>query len=140
MLRRITSTYKTWATVPIRLALGMIFIAHGAQKVFGAFGGSGLGKFIATAAPLGLWPSWFWMGSAAFAELIGGVLVLLGLFTRIGAAAISAVMIVVIAGIHWGNFFVQDRGIEFPFAMLCMAIMLLYTGGGKLSVDANLRL
>ncbi len=140
MLRRITSTYKTWATVPIRIALGMIFIAHGAQKVFGAFGGSGLGKFIATAAPLGLWPSWLWMGSAAFAELIGGVLVLLGLFTRIGAAAISAVMIVVIAGIHWGNFFVQDRGIEFPFAMLCMAIMLLYTGGGKLSVDANLRL
>ena len=140
MLRRITSTYKTWATVPIRIALGMIFIAHGAQKVFGAFGGSGLGKFIATAAPLGLWPSWFWMGSAAFAELIGGVLVLLGLFTRIGAAAISAVMIVVIAGIHWGNFFVQERGIEFPFAMLCMAIMLLYTGGGKLSVDANLRL
>ena len=140
MLRRITSTYKTWATVPIRIALGMIFSAHGAQKVFGAFGGSGLGKFIATAAPLGLWPSWFWMGSAAFAELIGGVLVLLGLFTRIGAAAIFAVMIVVIAGIHWGNFFVQDRGIEFPFAMLCMAIMLLYTGGGKLSVDANLRL
>lgn len=140
MLRRITSTYKTWATVPIRIALGMIFIAHGAQKVFGAFGGSGLGKFIATAAPLGLWPSWFWMGSAAFAELIGGVLVLLGLFTRIGAAAICAVMIVVIAGIHWGNFFVQDRGMEFPFAMLCMAIMLLYTGGGKLSVDANLRL
>lgn len=140
MLRRITSTAKFWTPVPLRIALGVIFIAHGAQKVFGAFGGTGFKAFISAPAPLGLWPSWFWMGSAAFAELIGGVLVLLGLFTRIGAGLITAVMIVAIAGIHWGRFFVQDRGIEFPFALLCVAITLLYTGGGKLSVDAYLKL
>lgn len=140
MLRQITSTAKFWTPVPLRLALGVIFIAHGAQKVFGAFGGGGLKSFISANAPLGLWPDWFWMGSAAFAELIGGLLVLLGLFTRIGAGLIAMVMTVAIAGIHWGRFFAQDRGIEFPFALLCIALALLITGGGRLSVDSNLRL
>ncbi len=140
MLRRITSTAKFWTPVPLRIALGVVFIAHGAQKVFGAFGGSGLKSFVSASAPLGLWPSWVWMGSAAFAELIGGLLVLLGLFTRIGAGLIATVMTVTILGVHWGRFFVQDRGMEFPFTLLCIAITLLITGGGKLSVDANLKL
>jgi putative oxidoreductase len=140
MLRRITSTHKTWATVPLRLALGIIFIAHGAQKVFGAFGGRGLSAFLNAPAPLGLWPSWLWMGAAAFSELIGGVLVLLGLFTRVGAAAIAAVMIVAIFGVHRNAFFANQNGMEFDLALFCIAITLLYLGGGKLSVDANLRL
>lgn len=139
MLRRITSTHKTWATVPLRLALGIIFIAHGAQKVFGAFGGRGFSAFISAAAPLGLWPSWFWMSAAAFSELIGGVLVLLGLFTRLGALAITGVMLTVIFGVHRHAFFVNQGGMEFPLALLSIAITLLYLGGGKLSVDANLR-
>ncbi|MBS1812062.1 MAG: DoxX family protein [Acidobacteria bacterium] len=140
MLRRITSTHKTWATVPLRLALGVIFIAHGAQKVFGAFGGRGLSAFLSAPAPLGLWPSWFWMGAAAFAELLGGVLVLLGLFTRLGALAIAGVMITAIFGVHRHAFFANQGGMEFPLALLSIAITLIYLGGGKLSVDANLRL
>ena len=140
MLRRITTTHKTWATVPLRLALGLIFIAHGAQKVFGAFGGRGLSAFINSPAPLGLWPSWAWMSAAAFAELIGGVLVLFGLFTRVGASAIAGVMLIAIFGVHKHSFFVNQGGMEYAFALLCMAITLLYLGGGKLSVDANLRI
>ncbi len=140
MLQQIISTHKTWATVPLRLALGLIFIAHGAQKVFGAFGGKGLSSFLNGTAPLGLWPSWLWLGAAAFSELIGGVLVLLGLFTRVGAGAIAAVMLVAIFGVHRNAFFVNQGGLEFALANLCMAITLLYLGGGKLSVDANLRM
>lgn len=140
MLRRIISTHKTWATVPLRLALGTIFIAHGAQKVFGAFGGRGLNAFVNAPAPLGLWPSWLWMGTAAFAELLGGVLVLLGLFTRLGALAIAGVMLVAIFGVHRQAFFVNQGGMEFAIALLSIALTLLYLGGGRFSVDANLRL
>jgi putative oxidoreductase len=140
MLRRITSTHKTWATVPLRLALGLIFLAHGAQKVFGAFGGRGFSAFINTPAPLGLYPSWLWMGAAALAELLSGALVLLGLFTRLGATAIAAVMLVAIFGVHRNAFFVNQGGMEFDLALLSIAITLIYLGGGKLSVDANLRL
>jgi putative oxidoreductase len=140
MLRRLISTHKTWATVPLRLALGTIFIAHGAQKVFGAFGGRGLNAWINMSAPLGLWPSWFWMGAAAFSELLGGVLVLLGLFTRLGALAIAGVMFIAIFGVHRQAFFANQNGIEFPLALLSIAITLVYLGGGRFSVDANLRL
>lgn len=126
--------------LPLRLALGVIFIAHGAQKVFGAFGGSGLGRFVSMPAPLGLRPAWLWMGAAAFAELIGGALVLLGLFTRFGALLIAAVMAVAVAGVHWPAFFVQERGFEFPLALLAGALTLLMAGGGRWSVDSRLRL
>lgn len=139
MLKRLTFTSRSWAMLPLRVGLGIIFIAHGAQKVFGAFGGPGLARFISNPAPFGLRPAWLWMGAAAFAELIGGILVLFGLFTRAGAALIFAVMLVAITGVHWPAFFAQDRGYEFPFALLCMAITLMINGGGRLSVDSKLR-
>jgi putative oxidoreductase len=80
------------------------------------------------------------MGAAALAELLGGALVLLGLFTRLGATAIAAVMLVAIFGVHRNAFFVNQGGMEFDLALLSIAITLIYLGGGKLSVDANLRL
>lgn len=140
MLRRLTTTSSLWMTLPLRVALGVIFIAHGAQKVFGAFGGPGLGRFAAGTAPFGLQPAWLWLGAAAFAEFIGGLLVLLGLFTRLGALLIISVMLVAIAGVHWPAFFAQNRGFEFPFALLMMAVALLIAGGGRWSVDSKLRL
>lgn len=139
MMRRLISTHKTWATVPLRIALGVIFIAHGAQKVFGAFGGRGFNAFIGSPAPLGLWPSWFWMSAAALGELIGGVLVFIGLFTRVGAGTIAITMLVAIFGVHSKAFFLNQGGMEFALANLAMALTLLLLGGGQLSVDANLK-
>ena len=127
-------TQPTWMTVPVRMALGLIFIAHGAQKVFGVWGGKGLSAFTAGVAPLGLQPAWLWMGAAAFAEFIGGLLVLLGLFTRFGALMIVAVMVVAMSGVHWGAFFLP-RGIEYTLALLAMALALLIAGGGRMSID-----
>lgn len=138
MWRQLIQTAPLWATLPVRLALGTIFIAHGAQKVFGIWGGRGLTQFTGGESPLGLRPSWLWLGAAAFAELIGGILVLIGLLTRVGAGVLAPVMIVAMFGVHWGAFFIQDRGIEYTLALLGMTLALLIAGGGRLSVDERL--
>jgi len=66
MLRRLTSTTALWATVPLRLALGIAFIGHGAQKVLGSFNGPGWAKFTSFPAPFPFMrPAWLWMGAAA---------------------------------------------------------------------------
>ena len=138
MLRKITSTYSTWATVPLRLALGISFIGHGAQKVLGSFGGPGFSKFVSFPAPLPFMrPSGLWMGAAAFAELVGGVLVVLGLLTRIGAFLIICVMLTAIAGVLWPKFFAPE-GMELAIAFLGIALALLIIGGGQASVDRTI--
>jgi putative oxidoreductase len=135
MLRRITATSATWATVPLRLAMGVAFIGHGAQKVLGSFGGPGLAKFTSFPAPFPFMrPAAAWMGAAAFAELLGGVSVLLGLFTRLGAFLILCVMLTAIFGVLWPKFFAPE-GMELALAFLAMALSLLILGGGQLSVD-----
>jgi putative oxidoreductase len=135
MFRRLTSTSSSWVTVPLRLALGIAFIGHGAQKVLGSFNGPGLAKFTSFPAPFPFMrPAWLWMGAAALSELIGGVLVLLGLFTRVGAFLITCVMLVAIFGVLWPAFF-APAGMELAVAMLGMALALLITGGGQASVD-----
>lgn len=140
MLQGLIGTSRTWTALPLRLALGAVFIAHGAQKVFGAWGGPGLAKFTAAATPFEwMQPSWLWMGAAALAELVGGVLVLLGLLTRVGAALVLPVMLVAMFGVHWeGGFFVTNKplaGIEYTVILLAMALALLISGGGRLSID-----
>src|ERR1043166_6356773 len=90
MLRRVTATTSSWVPVPLRLALGTAFIGHGAQKVLGSFNGPGFAKFTSFPAPFPFMrPAWLWMGAAAVSEFIGGILVLLGLFTRAGAFLIT---------------------------------------------------
>ena len=139
MIRRLTSTSSTWMTVPLRLSLGAIFIGNGAQKVFGSFNGPGLKGFTSFPAPFPFMrPAWLWMGAAAFAELIGGVLVLLGLLTRFGAFLIVCVMLTVIIGLQWPVFF-GPAGMGFAVACLGGALALLIGGGGQASVDRIIR-
>ena len=140
MFQKIVATSASWFTVPIRLALAAVMIAHGAQKVLGTFNGSGFSKFIAGTAPFGFMrPAWFWLGAAALSELVGGILVALGFLTRVGAFFIACTMLTAIAGVHWsGGFFASNRGYEYPLSLLAMAIALLIAGGGQASVDRAL--
>ena len=139
MLRRIIATTATWVPIPIRLALGAVCIAHGSQKVLGAFGGPGLSGFVSGNTPFAFMrPTWFWLGAAAFSEFVGGTLLVLGLLTRVGAFFIACVMLTAVVGIHWPNFFANSRGFEYPLSLLAMALALLISGGGAASVDLAL--
>ena len=136
MLRRLSSTTASWAPLPLRLALGVAFVAHGAQKVFVSFGGPGFRQFISFSAPFTFMrPAAAWMGAAAFAELIGGALVLIGLLTRLGAFLITCVMLTVIFGVLRHKGFFAPEGMELALSFLAMALALLITGGGQLSAD-----
>lgn len=136
MMGRLTATINTWALFPLRLALGVIFFAHGAQKIFGVWGGKGLTAWTAAAAPYNLQPAWAWLSAAAFAEFIGGMMVMLGFLTRIGAFMIACVMCVALAAVHWKNgFFLTQGGFEYTLALLAMALTLIIAGGGNGSVD-----
>ena len=136
MFRKIIATAATWYTMPLRIALGIIFAAHGAQKALGLFGGKGLAAFTGGETPFGFMrPAWLWLGAAAFAELIGGILVLAGFLTRVGAFLIFCVMLTAMLGVHWSGGFFLPRGFEYTFALIGMALALIIAGGGQASVD-----
>ena len=140
MFRKLIATSATWFTLPIRLALAAVMIAHGAQKVLGSFGGSGFNAFIGGTTPFGFMrPAWLWLAAAALSELVGGIFVGLGFLTRVGAFFIAATMLTAVAGVHWNSgFFASNRGYEYPLSLLAMAVALLIAGGGQASIDKSL--
>lgn len=140
MFRKLIATSATWFTVPIRLALAAVMIAHGAQKVLGSFGGSGFNAFVSGTTPFSFMrPAWFWLAAAAFAEFVGGILVGLGFLTRFAAFLIACTMLTAVVGVHWsGGFFASNRGYEYPLTLLAMAVALMIAGGGQASVDRAL--
>ena len=140
MFRKLIATSSTFATIPIRLALATVMIAHGSQKVLGLWGGPGFNQFIAGNTPFSFMkPTWIWLGAAALSEFVGGFLVGLGFLTRVGAFFIGCVMLTAIAGVHWPNgLFSANRGYEYPMTILGIVLALLISGGGQLSVDKAL--
>jgi putative oxidoreductase len=139
MFRKIVMTWPVWFTLPVRLALGGIMFAHGAQKVLGSFGGRGFNAVVSQPeAPFSFMrPAWLWWAAAALSEFAGGILIVLGLLTRVGAFFVACTMITAIFGVHWPNFF-APTGIEYPLALTAMSLALLISGGGMASVDLAL--
>src|SRR5713101_6645682 len=120
----------------LRLVLGLGFLGHGAQKAFGAFGGPGLAGASGYMASLGLQPARFWAATAAFGELLGGLLVLIGFLTPLGALLIAITMAVAIAKVHAPKgFFIQNGGYEYSLVLLVAALTLAATGAGAFSLD-----
>jgi putative oxidoreductase len=138
MLRKLIATSSTWTTVPLRLAMAVVFIAHGSGKVLGSFGGPGFKAFISEQTPFPFMrPAWLWLAAAALSELVGGVLLLLGFLTRIGAFLIACVMLTAIVGVHSKAFFLPS-GMEYALTIFAVAIALLISGGGAASIDRAL--
>ncbi len=130
------------APLMLRIPLGLIFMAHGSQKLFGIFGGRGLtATFASFEKDLGI-PAIFTL-LAIIAEFGGGFGILTGFLTRLSAAAISAVMLVGIYKIHWAHGFFLNmtcrpglgHGIEYNLALLGIALYLLIAGGGRWCLD-----
>jgi len=120
------------ALVVMRLTLGAIMVVHGSHKVFG-----GLHHHAQMVAGLGL-PGWLGYVSA-FAEFLGGLLVLVGFFTRVAAFAVCIDLVVAIWKVHWHNGLTGDHGYEFPLAAASLAFALLFFGAGPISLDHVLR-
>jgi len=113
----------------LRIVLGAIMIGHGYHKVFGG----GLVEHYHRVQSLGL-PGFLAVPSA-FAEFFGGILVLLGFFTRISAAAIFIDMMVAIWKVHWKNGLLAQHGYEFPLALTAIAFTLMSYGPGPLALE-----
>jgi putative oxidoreductase len=120
----------------IRVVLGAIMAAHGAQKLFGWFGGPGLAGTEGWLESMGFKPARLHAVVVGLAEFGGGALLALGLLTPLGAAAVAGVMFVAIATVHWSNgFFNGSGGYEFNLLVAATAIALAITGPGEISID-----
>jgi putative oxidoreductase len=121
----------------IRVALGALIAAHGAQKLFGWFGGFGITGTGGWLESMGFKPGRLHATVNGLAEFGGGALIALGLFTPLGAAAVAGVMFVAIATVHWSNgFFNSSGGYEFNLLIIATAIALAITGPGDISIDS----
>ena len=135
------STDPDWTLTVIRIILGIIFFAHGAQKVLGWFGGTGLKEtlrtmheFIGIPVPLAF--------VAVMAEFLGGLGLIVGLLSRVAAIGICLTMLSAIAMVHWRfglfmNWFGDRKGHGFEYHLLAigLAIVIMIGGSGALSLD-----
>lgn len=123
------------AVLALRVGLGIIFLAHGLQKVFGAFGGPGMKGFTQFLAGLGARPAAFWAYTAGYAEFICGILVLAGIATRAASFVLLVVIVVATALVHLGKgFFLSSGGIEYNLLIACVCFSLMLLGAGRFSI------
>lgn len=120
----------------LRVAIGLLVAGHGAQKLFGWFGGygfQGTRGFFATA--LRLRPAGIWTGLAVLTELGGGLLFAAGLFHPLGALAIVAAMLGAGLLAHWPRFWITNNGVEYALVLLIAALAEGIAGSGGYALD-----
>ena len=135
-INKLVGTDSSWAALALRIPVGIIFAAHGAQKLFGWFGGYGLEGTGQWMASIGLSPGYLMAFLAGSAEFFGGLLLLAGLLVRPAAAVLAFTMVVAIFAAHAGNgLFLSSNGYEFGLALLAISVALTFSGAGRASVD-----
>lgn len=139
LFTRLLSTDNNLGSLALRVPVGIIFAAHGAQKLFGWFGGYGLdgtGQFFGS---IGLNPGYQMALLAGAAEFFGGLALIAGLLVRPAAAALAFAMLVAIFAVHVSHgFFMSNNGYEYALALLAASASLLLAGGGRFSADGAL--
>jgi len=138
-IQRLLATDAGTGAFALRIPVGIIFAAHGAQKLFGWFGGYGLegtGQFFGS---VGLNPGYLMALLAGAAEFFGGLALILGLLVRPAAAALAFAMLVAIFAVHFSKgFFMAQGGYEYALALFAASLSLLFSGAGRFSVDRAL--
>ena len=138
-IHRALSTDNSLTGLALRIPAGVIFAAHGAQKLFGSFGGYGLEGTGQWMASIGLEPGYLMALASGSVEFFGGIALLLGLLTRPSALLLAITMLVAIITVHLPNgLFLSNNGYEFGLALLAITVALAFNGGGKLSLDRKL--
>ncbi|MCB1674984.1 MAG: DoxX family protein [Halioglobus sp.] len=139
LIRRTLVTDSSFTSLALRLSAGTIFVAHGAQKLFGSLGGHGLEGTGQWMASIGLEPAYLMALAAGSAEFFGGIALLIGLLTRPAALILAITMLVAIITVHLPNgLFLSNNGYEFGLALLGISVALVFNGGGKFSLDRKL--
>ena len=125
----------------LRLVVGALFVGHGTQKLFGWFEGHGLAGTAGFFESVGLRPGRRHAIAAGVAETTGGILLVLGLLTPVGAAALVAVMTAAILSVHGPNgLWSTNNGFEYNLALAAVAFALAGVGAGRWSLDHALSL
>ena len=133
--------YAALGLLILRLVIGLILAAHGAQKLFGWWGGPGMTKWAQAIQRLRIRPAQPWAWVSALSEFGGGLLLALGLLSPLGSLAIIGAMLVAIATVHLSKgFWTSKGGYEFNLSLLAGAAALALTGPGPYSLDAALRI
>ena len=140
MLRGIMETSDDRIPMLARLALGIVILPHGAQNLFGWFGGPGIDGALGSYAANGIPPFVGWM--ALVTQFFGGLALILGFLGRVAAFAIAAVLIAAVITLHWSvGFFMnwsgtlQGEGFEFHILAVTLAVIVMIRGSGALSLD-----
>ena len=141
MLTWLLGTDRDLVITIVRIALGVVFFAHGAQKALGWFGGAGLQSTVRTFREHLQIPAPLAVLSVA-AEFLGGAGLIVGLLSRIAALGIAVIMIVALIAVHWKfGFFMnwygdkQGHGIEYHILVLALTVAIMIKGGGAFSLD-----
>ena len=138
-LQKILKSDAGLAALVVRMPVGLILASHGAQKLFGWFGGYGLEGTGQWMASIGLEPGYLMALLAGSAEFFGGLALILGLFTRPAAALSAFTMLVAIFSVHFEHgLFISNNGYEFALALLAATAGLVIQGAGSYSIDSAL--
>ena len=138
-LSSIVHSNAGFASLALRIPVGIILAVHGAQKLFGWFGGYGLEGTGDWMASIGLAPGYLMALLAGSAEFFGGLALVFGLLTRPAAAVSAFTMFVAIFSVHISNgLFMTNNGYEFALSLFAATLALAIQGGGRLSVDNKL--
>lgn len=125
-----------FAALSLRIPVGIILAAHGAQKLFGAFGGYGLEGTGQWMASIGLEPGYLMALLAGSAEFFGGLALVLGLLTRPAAIVTAFTMLVAVFSAHWqGGLFMSNNGYEYALTLFAVSVALAIQGAGRFSLD-----
>ncbi len=135
-LNKLLGTNADWGALALRIPVGIIFAAHGAQKLFGWFGGYGLDGTGQWMDSIGLSPGYLMALLAGGTEFLGGLALIIGLLVRPASAALAFAMLIAIFSVHFQNgLFMSNNGYEFGLALLAASVSLLFSGAGRASVD-----
>jgi putative oxidoreductase len=137
-LGSIYQTLDSYALPLLRIAMGLILIPHGCQKFFGWFHGLGFEKFAQLFDKLGYHPGAVYTAIAGTVELIGGICLVLGLFTRVWSLLLVIFMIFGAQFTSQKGFFWTQGGAEYSLLILVVGLVFLIRGGGELSLDSKI--